>query len=107
MEPKIQVVQETQFGVYLWQMPDGSVVTDEDRNYMSIAAKEGDLRRISELRAAARSYGITEGRPLFLPGYRKIDDAELEYQQERQSQGLIADPYDVPAWRDEERYGKG
>lgn len=106
MKPRIQAVQETSFGVYLWKMPDGSVVTDEDRNYMSIAAKEGDLKRINMLREVARAHGITEGSPLFLPGYRKIDDAELEHQRERQEAGLIPDEYDVPAWREVER-GEG
>lgn len=107
MEPKLQVVQETKYGVYLWQMPDGAVVKDEDGNFMSIAAKEGDLRRINELRAAARSYGIDTGSPLFMPGYRKIDDEEYEHQKERMNEGLIADEYDVPAWREVEQRGQG
>jgi hypothetical protein len=89
------------------RMPDGSVVTDSDRNYMSIAAKEGDLKRINMLREVARAHGIEEGQPLFLPGYRKIDDVELEHQKERMEAGLIPDEYDIPAWREVEQRGEG
>jgi hypothetical protein len=103
---RVSVVDETDIGVYVWRMPDGRWVGDEDGNFLSIAAQKGDLRRIHELTAAVRSYGVEEGAPAFLPGRRKITDEELEEQESRLSQGLIPDPYDIPALMEELRHGK-
>lgn len=89
------------FGVYVWEMPDGRYVGDEDGNLLSINSVFGDLDRISKLGRAARSFGINEGKPVFLPGHRKISDAEYERQKERMSQGLIPDELDVAAFEEE------
>ena len=48
-----------------------------------------------------QSYGITEGRPLFLSARRKIDDEEFEYQQQRLKWGLVPDPLDIGNYKDE------
>lgn len=86
-------------------MPDGSVVADEDRNFLSIASKQGDIRRMHALRDAVRAYGIDSGGPLFLAGHRKVSDEEYERQKERMAEGLIPDEYDAGAWREEMRNG--
>ena len=96
-----QVVEETLYGIYLWQMPNGAVVTDEERNYLSIAARKGDPVRIERLRQAARSLGIDVGQPLWLPGHRKVTEEEYETQKQRLNEGLIPDDYDAPAWAEE------
>ena len=101
MNHSMKTVRETNYGLYVWQMPNGAVVADEDRNFLSIASKFGDPKRIAELQAAVRACGITIGEPLFIPGARKIDDEEYERQQERLAQGLIPDDYDAAAWREE------
>ena len=100
----IQIVQETKYGVYLWQMPDGALVCDENRNYLSISSKEGDPRRLAELTAAARACGCEDGHPICFPGHRKIDDEEYEHQRERFEQGLIPDEYDAAAWAEEIKF---
>lgn len=101
-----QVVEETRYGLYVWQMPNGSVVTDEERNYLCIAAEKGDLVKMATIRAAARSYGIEEGGPLFLAGHRKVTDEEFEEQKRRMEDGEIPDIYDSAALREELRRGK-
>jgi hypothetical protein len=90
-----------QFGVYLWQMPDGSVVADEDRNFLSIASMYGDNARMEKLRNAAAQCGVFEGKPLFMPGHRKVTDEEYQEQQARLESGLIPDEYDIGAWKEE------
>lgn len=95
--PVNQYSEFEQFGVYVWQMPDGKVVGDDQRNFLSIQAKFGDLKRISELTSAVRALGIREGSPLFLSGHRKVSDEEYENQQERLKSGLIPDDHDLPA----------
>lgn len=101
MEPTIRTVQETQYGLYVWQMPNGQIVGDDEDRFLSIAAKEGDLRKIIELQKVVRHYGITEGRPMFLPGRRKVSDDEYAEQLARLNMGLTPDPYDVGALKDE------
>lgn len=100
----IRTVEEAAYGVYIWEMPNGQWVGDDDGNFLSVAAMKGDLKRINELTAAARHYGIMVGKPLFLSGHRKIDDEEYEYQKQRQAFGLIPDESDIPALVSEQIY---
>ena len=93
--------EHDRFGVYLWQMPDGSVVADEDKNFLSIASAYGDAERIAKLKRAAEQCGIFEGSPLFMPGHRKVTDEEYAEQQQRLESGLIPDEYDIGAWKEE------
>lgn len=104
MDPKISVVKESPYGIYVWRMPDGAIVSDEDRNFLSIASVEGDRSSIAAITKAVRYYGITEGQPWFLSGYRKVTDEEYDRQKERMAQGLIPDELDLGAWKDEERF---
>ena len=47
------------FGVYLWEMPNGAYVADQEHNFLSIASEFGDVVRIQKLKDAVNSYGIT------------------------------------------------
>jgi hypothetical protein len=98
---KVQQVEEVSYGLYLWQMPDGSIVTDEDGNYLNVAAMKGDVRKINALRQAAKSYGLEEGQPIWFSGHRQITDDEYNDQKERLEWGLIPDELDVPAIKED------
>jgi hypothetical protein len=89
------------FGVYMWRMPNGSYIADEDHNFLSISAEYGDPVRISKLKAAVKSFGITEGHEVFFPGHRKINDEQYEEQLARAKAGLVPDPDDVGALIDD------
>src|SRR4051794_19321705 len=99
----LKPVKETEYGLYIWMMPDGSVVKDEEDNFMCIASREGDFRKIKLLQDAAKSFGIEVGRAFFLPGRRKVDNEEFERQKARLEAGLIPDEYDAAAWAEEIR----
>lgn len=99
----ISVVKDHEFGVYLWQMPNGGLVADEEGAYLSIASAENDIKRIQQITDVARSYGLDEGVPIFFPGRRKISQEEYQIQRARMELGLIPDEYDVGAWADAER----
>ena len=94
------VVEETILGIYVWEMPDGRWIGDDEGNYLSVTSKKGNKEKIKMLADAVRHYGITEGKPKFLSGRRKIDDEEFEYQQQRLKWGLIPDPLDVGVYKD-------
>jgi hypothetical protein len=98
---KITEVQETDYGLYLWEMPDGALVADDEKNFLNIPAKQGDQEKIKLLRDAVKSFGINEGRPVFLAGNRRVTDEEYEYQKQRMEWGLIPDELDYGAARDE------
>jgi len=98
---KITEVEEVNYGTYVWQMPDGSLVMDEDNNYMCIYAIKGDVAKITELRKFAKSHGIDEGHPLWFSGHRPVTDDQYEYQKQRMDLGLVADDWDIPALKED------
>jgi hypothetical protein len=92
LNQKSQVIEETTLGIYVWEMPDGRWIGDDDGNFLSITSKKGNRSRMAALADAVRHYGIQEGQPKFLSGRRKIDDEEFEYQNQRLKWGLTPDP---------------
>jgi len=94
------------FGVYMWRMPNGSYIADQDRNFLSIAAEVGDRKRISILRETVKGLGFEEGGPVFFAGHRKISDEEYEIQRERARLGLVPDTEDVGSLIDDLRVKK-
>jgi len=97
---RITEVEEVNYGLYLWQTPDGKLVVDEDGNYLNIAAMKGDIRKINILKKAAKSYGL-EGQPVWFSGHRQVTEAEYEEQRQRMDWGLIPDELDVPAIKED------
>lgn len=95
------VKDESTLGIYVWEMPDGRWIGDDDGNYLSITSKINNKSRIEALAEVVRSYGVYEGRPLFLSGRRKIDDEEFQYQQQRLKWGMVPDPLDIGNYKDE------
>jgi hypothetical protein len=97
---KTSIVEETRLGVYVWQMPDGRWVGDDNGNYLSVSAFKGDQNRINALTEAIKGYGIHSGQAVFLSGQRQINDEEYEEQQQRLKWGLTPDPLDIGEYKD-------
>ena len=94
---KVTPVEEVNYGLYLWQMPDESVVMDDEGNYLSISSMRGDIRQIKKIKEAAKHYGIDEGKPIFFSGHRQVTEEELQEQKQRAELGLVPDSRDLPA----------
>lgn len=94
---RVSVVDEVEYGTYLWKMPDGSYVSDGEQNFLAVMSMRGDLSRIAKLSEVARAYGIDEGGPIFFPGMRMISDEEHAEQTQRLAEGYIPDDHDIPA----------
>lgn len=92
-----ELIEEVPYGIYVWCMPDGKWVGDDDGNFLNIPAIKGDKARIKLLTEAVRGYGVEGGWALFLSGNRRVTDEEFEEQLQRQKFGLTPDPMDVPA----------
>lgn len=93
--------EETRLGIYVWEMPDGRWIGDDDGNYLSVTSMKNNKAKIDALAKTVRSYGIYDGAPKFLSGRRKVDDEEFEYQKQRLNWGLIPDPLDIGNYKDE------
>lgn len=91
----------TTLGIYVWEMPDGRWIGDDEGNFLSITSKRNNKVNIDALAREVRSYGIYEGKPKFLAARRKIDDEEFQYQKQRLEWGLIPDPLDIGNYKDE------
>lgn len=87
--------------MYVWQNEDGEIFGDDDGNVMNVFCMKGNRAAIRALYEAARHYGAGPGKPVWWTGKRPIDDDELQEQQMREALGLIPDPLDVGALRDE------
>lgn len=101
-----QIVEETTLGIYVWEMPDGRWIGDDDGNFLSVTSMKGNKSKIDALAREVRSYGIYEGQPKFLSGRRKIDDEEFENQKQRLEWGLVPDQLDIGVYKDEMRKHK-
>jgi hypothetical protein len=97
----MSAVEEHGWGMYVWQNPEGDIFADDEGNVMNVFCMKGDRKAIQNLIDAAKYWGAGEGKPVWWGGKRRIDDEELEYQQMRERMGLVADPLDVGALRDE------
>ena len=95
------------YGTYVWQLPTGKRLADSEGRYLSIEGQRDDIVAQAKLRDAALAFSsefpeIIEGRPVFLPGRRKISDEQYQEQVERSRQGEILET-DLPAIYEEQK----
>lgn len=100
------IVEDIKYGVYIWRDGKGRAVVDADYNYMMIASKKDDAKKIRLLQQAAISHGVTDGYAEFHAGSRPVSDEEFEHQKMRQESGLVPDEYDLGNLIDEYNYQK-
>jgi len=98
---KKQVIEDSILGIYVWEMPDGRWIGDDDGNFLSVTSKKGNRSRIDALAREVSSYGIYEGQPKFLSARRKINDEEFAEQEQRLKWGLVPDPFDIGSYKDD------
>lgn len=96
-----QSIKEAPYGMYVWQTPDGEVLADSEGRFMHVFCEEGNKESIAALADAARYYGEPEGKAVYWSGKRPITDEEYEHQLDRAKAGLVPDPLDFGAIRDE------
>ena len=83
--------EESTLGIYVWEMPDGRWIGDDDGNFLSITSKKGNRSNLDALAREVRTFGIYEGGPKFLSARRKINDEEFEDFVERNYDTLYED----------------
>lgn len=98
---RMRKVDESSFGVYVWKLPTGEVLGNEDGDILNIPSQQYDLSKIKKLRDAATSYGYPDGEAVFMSGRRRVTDEEEQEQIERMKEGKTPDVYDAGALLDE------
>ena len=96
---KVSIVEEpfSNYGIYVWQLRSGKVLTDDHGNALSIDSMKGDESRIALLRNEARWLGFPDGQALFYANVRKVSDEEYSEQIDRMAQGYIPSETDLGA----------
>lgn len=94
---RVTLVEETNIGLYLWILPTGEPLANEDADFLCIPAKRGDKKRIKLLQEAAASYGYPDGEAYFYAGSRRVSDEEFWKQIDNIQNGKVPDEYDIPA----------
>ena len=102
-----EVEQETEYGLYVWKLPDGRYVGDGDGHMMAIASRQNDIKKMMRLKSAAKGMGIEEGGLHYLPDKYPVTDSEYDLQVERMDNGLMADPADPGNLTDMDGRGYG
>lgn len=98
---KKQIIEEYNWGVYIWKTPENKVVKNENGDFLLINSIKNDEKQIEKLRRAAKSCGIDGGSAVFLSGHRPVTDEEYEYQKSRLNMGLVPDELDYFAAKEE------
>jgi hypothetical protein len=102
----LNFVEEDEYGMYIWVDGQGLRIANEDNETLNIPSKKGDRQKIDLLRQAARHYGVMDGKPVFLSSRRRVTHDEWDHQMERLNAGLIPDPLDFHAMKEQAEYGK-
>lgn len=75
---KITRVRDSDYGLYLWERPNGKLLADTDGNVLNIPGRFGDLRVMAEITKAAAYWGYPDGKPVFKSGERLTDEQAEE-----------------------------
>lgn len=98
LQPKktIDYREHVQWGLVLWQLPDGTYLKDDQGRELSAGpCVIGNHKAEINMRHAVRSMGVKGGKPFWLPGFRKVSDNEWDDQMERLMDGKIPDAADL------------
>jgi len=98
-----KIVEEVPYGTYVWRMNDGTYLVDEEYRHLSVFCIKGNQKAIDALTREARNLGFGDGAPEWKPGTRKISDEEYAEQEARERLGLVPDPLDWGAIKDQAR----
>ena len=98
---KRTLIDEYNWGVYIWKTPENKVVKNENGDFLMIMSKKGDAKQIEKLRRAAAECGIDGGTPVFWSGHRPVSEEEYQEQVSRLTVGLVPDKLDYYAAKEE------
>lgn len=89
----VRVVEETDYGVYFWQLPSGGFLSLGNQVFLNVPARRGDLQAIAAITREAKSFGeqYADGTAVFMEGVYRADDADVEEQKNDMREGRTPD----------------
>lgn len=95
---KLAVVQNNaNYGLYVWILPSGEPLMDDDGNTLNVPAIQYDIQKMAALAQAAAHYGFPDGTAKFMPGVGRATDTQYREDIDRMANGLT--PYgDTGNW---------
>ena len=87
-----QEIQISKKGIYIWVMPDGRPIMNEDADVLNVQCEEGDLTAIADLRKKALWYGgkdAADGTYKFIAGSRRLTDDEFYDEIDAHERGVL------------------
>jgi hypothetical protein len=96
MVPKrVMEAPDVGFGVCLWRKDDGTYIQNSNGEYLCVQSRINDPLAERNMRRAARDMGIEEGKPMWMPGFRRVSNMEWEDEMADLLDGKIPDPVDA------------
>lgn len=62
---KVKKIKQTDVGTYVWKLPSGNLLANEDGEILNCPAVRGDIGQQIAIAKAARSFGYPEGEAVF------------------------------------------
>lgn len=76
---RITRVRDSDYGLYVWERPNGKLLASTDGDVLNVEGRFGDILAIAEITKAAAYWGYPEGRPVFRQGDRLTDEEWEEH----------------------------
>lgn len=96
-----RVIDEIPYGVYVAKTSEGKYIANQDGDLLNIVSRKNDIKRINQLKEAAKGFGFDDIQVEFRAGSRRVTEDEFQEMLERQANGQVADPYDLGVLIDE------
>jgi hypothetical protein len=98
---KRKLIEEYNWGVYIWKTPEGKVIKNENGDFLMIMSRKDDQKQIEKIRRAAKDCGVDDGEAIFWSGNRPVSEEEYQEQVARLTVGLVPDKLDYFAAKEE------
>lgn len=85
---KIRKQKQSDVGSYVWQLPNGNLLANEDGEILNCPAVRGDIGQQIAIAKAARHYGYPEGTAVFEEVHRCTESEYWEQMDQFVNKGI-------------------
>lgn len=85
---KIKREKQSDVGSYVWRLPSGNILANEDGEILNCPSVRGDIGQQIAIAKAARHFGYTEGEAVFEEVHRCTESEYWEQMDQFVNQGV-------------------
>lgn len=85
---RVKKVKQSDVGTYVWKLPNGNILANEDGEILNCPAVRGDIGQQIAIAKAARHYGYPEGEAVFEEVHRCTEAEYWEQMDQLVNQGI-------------------